>query len=132
MNPFSINPLALLGGLAIAIVIGFGGGWTAQGWRLTTQIAEAKAERSDETAQRAEVALTDLTEASKKINEAAGGARVDFDAVLNKLAAIDRRYKDAKPPVLPPDCKPDPIRVRRLYEAAAASSEATTRSEPGR
>lgn len=132
MNPFSINPLHLLAAVVLAAAVGFGGGWTVQGWRLKTQIAEAKADRADETAQRAEVALTDLTDASRKINEAAGGARVDFDAVLNKLAAIDRRYKDAKPPVLPPDCKPDPIRVRRLTEAAAASIEATTRPEPGR
>lgn len=34
MNPLSINPLMLLGAGAMALALGFGSGWTTNGWRL--------------------------------------------------------------------------------------------------
>lgn len=132
MNPFTINPLAALIAAALIAATGFGAGWQTNGWRLNGQIAETKAATADEARQRAETAVTDMAAAAQKVNDAAGGARVDVARVLEKLSAIDRRYKDAKPTPLPPDCAPDAVRVRYLTEAAAAANSAITGPEPSR
>lgn len=132
MNPLAINPLAMLGGAVIMAAIGFGAGWQTNGWRLNGELAEQKSQTADEARQRAEVALADIAGAAKKINDAAGGARVDQGRVLEKLAAIDRRFKNEKPPALPPDCIPGDIRMRRLNDAAATANEAIAGPKPGR
>lgn len=124
MNPLSINPLALLGGALAAVAIGFGSGWAANGWRLGAEISAIKAERATDRADQAQAALTDLAEASKKINDAAGGAQADISSLGVKLDQIQKDFKNAKPTPLPPGCRPDAVRVRSLAAAVDATNAA--------
>lgn len=123
MNPLSINPLTLLGCGVLALVLGFGAGWTANGWRLHRDIAEIKQAQSDEKAKQSQKGLDDLATAAKKVNEAATSAHTDVSVLGQKLDAIDKEFKNAKPAPLPPDCHLDDRRLRRLTDAAAAVNE---------
>ena len=126
MNPLAIKALAGVGLLAIA----FGAGWTANGWRLSTELAEVRAAHSDEAAQAARDDLALYKSAAEKIHEAAAGAQVDLAAVNAQLAAIRKGQKNAPP--LPADCKPGDIRLRNLAETAAAADAAIARPVSGR
>jgi hypothetical protein len=132
MNPFSINPLALLGGVILSAAIGFGAGWQTQGWRGTAALAEVKRENAEAITAASTVALADYQLAAKTIKEAAAGAQVDNTAILGKLAEIKRNYTNAKPAPLPVDCKPGPDRLRYLSETAAAANAAIARSVSGK
>jgi hypothetical protein len=128
MNPLAIKALAGVGLLAIA----FGAGWTANGWRLSTELAEVRAAHSDEAAQAARDDLALYKSAAEKIHEAAAGAQVDLAAVNAQLAAIRKGQKNAPPPPLPADCKPGPVRLRNLAETAAAADKAIAGSVSGK
>ena len=117
MNPLAIKAPAGIGLLAIA----FGAGWTANGWRLSTELAEVRAAHSDEAARATRDDLALYKSAAEKIHEAAAGAQVDLAAVNAQLAAIRKGQKNAPPPPLPADCKPGAIRLKNLQETAAAA-----------
>jgi hypothetical protein len=117
--------------LALALVaLGTAGGWLVQGWRKDAEIADLKRNQADSKAGQYKAALDDLTTASKRINEAAAGARVDLSAVTGQLTTIRKEFKDAKP--LPDNCKPDAVRVRQLAATADAVDQAIAGSIPGR
>ena len=124
MNPLSINPTVLLGGALLVVVAGFGAGWTANGWRLNTEIANLKAERANEIAKQSQGALSDLASAAKHVKDAADGAQADMSQLGVKLDAIQKDVRNAKSIPLPADCKLDDGRLRRLAEGAAAVNEA--------
>jgi hypothetical protein len=124
MSPLTLNPLALLVGGALAVAIGFGSGWTANGWRLDAEISSIKADRASDRADQAQAALTDLAEAAKKIKDAADGAGIEFFAVNTQLADIKKDLKNANAKPLPPDCRPDTVRVRSLAAAVDATNKA--------
>jgi hypothetical protein len=124
VNPFSINPLALIVGATVAIGIGFGGGWTVNGWRLQGDIEHIKTERATDSVRQSQAALDDLVTAAGKIKAAADGANVDLSHLDSKLDQIRKDYKNAKPAPLPVDCRPDAPRVRKLTAAADAVDEA--------
>ncbi len=128
MNPLTIK---LLAGAGI-ILLAFGAGWTANGWRLKTDLANVKLDNAEAITQASRVALADYQAAAKVISDAAGGAQVDINALGVKLDAINRRIKNAPPAPLPPDCKPGPVRLRNLAEAAAAADASAARPVPGR
>jgi len=123
MNPLAIK---LLVGVGI-ITLAFGAGWTANGWRLHADISDIKTTQANEISQASQVALADYKEGAKAIKDAAAGAQLDLSNLGMKLDAIDRRTKNAKPPPLPPDCRPGPVRLRNLSEAAAAIDAAIAR-----
>jgi hypothetical protein len=128
MNPLSINPLALLAGAALALVLGFGSGWQVNGWRLGAEIADLKGDYANEKKDQAESALVDFKEESKKIRAAAD----DFMAVQSSLdkkvndIRKDLKHVQATSP-LPADCLPDAGRMRILEDAVKAAREAATR-----
>lgn len=124
MNPLTLNPLALLAGGALAVAIGFGAGWKTNGWRLDAEISSIKADRANDRATQSEAALTDLAEASRRIKEAADGAGFEFSVVSAQLADIKKDLKNANAKPLPPDCRPDSVRVRSLAAAVDATNKA--------
>jgi hypothetical protein len=105
----------------------FSAGWATNGWRLGTDIAKIKLEAATGRADATELALKKLADDSKKVNEAAVKSAATINGVNDKLDAIRKDMKNAKPPPLPAGCRPDPVRVRALTEAAAAVDAATTR-----
>ena len=132
MNPFAINPLVLLGAGAAALVIGFGAGWQVQGWRGAAELSGVKLSNAEAITQASEVALSDYKLAATVIKDAAAGAQVDVTNLGAKLDAINRKIKNAPPPPLPADCRPGPVRLRNLAEAAATADAAIARPVPGK
>lgn len=131
MSPLLFNPLHLLAGATLAVAMGFGTGWTANGWRLGQQVAEVKAEGAKKDADASKAALEDLVGGIKVVKESAERAQVDVGNVNYALAQLRKDFKNANPPPLPPDCMPDPIRVRALTGAATATDQAIARPKPG-
>lgn len=127
-----MNPLALIGGALLALAIGFGSGWSVNGWRLSAEIADMKRIDAEVISTASQAALLDYAAGAKQIKDAAVGAQVDVSGMNNKLADIQRRMKNAPPPVLPVDCRPGSLRLQYLTEAAAATDKAAARSEPSR
>lgn len=117
------NPLHLLGGAAIAVAIGFGGGWMVNGWRLNTDIAEIKTAHAQEVAKQAAATVTQMQADAAAIHTAA----TEFAAIQNTLGpkfdALTKGIKNAPHP-LPVDCVPDAYRVRNLREAINAANAA--------
>lgn len=105
MNPLSINPLTGLAGLAIAAAIGFGSGWTVNGWRLNGEIkeielgAEKAARKSEqdartkeqEHAKRLQDAQHAATEREKKLRADADALRATAGSLRDDLAEFRRR-----------------------------------------
>ena len=128
MNPLTVK---LLPGAAI-VLAAFGAGWTANGWRLNTNLAEVKLNNAESITAASRVALADYELAAKTIKEAAGGAQTDITTLGAKLDAINRRIKNAPPAPLPVGCSPGAQRLRDLAEAAAATDQTAARSVPSR
>lgn len=132
MNPLTVNPLVILGGAALVGALGFGAGWTTNGWRLKADIAEIKTANAEAISQASQVALSDYQDAAKSIKDAAAGAQVDLSNVSAQLVAIRRNQKNAPPPPLPADCRPGAQRLHNLSETAAAADRAISRPVPGK
>ena len=132
MNPLSINPLVLLGAGAAALAIGFGAGWQVQGWRGAAELSSVKLNNAEAITQASTVALTDYKLAATAIKDAAAVAQVDVTNLGVKLDAINRKIKNAPPPPLPADCRPGPVRLRNLAEAAATADAAIARPVSGK
>lgn len=132
MTPEQIK-LAIQGAvLAGLLAIGFAAGWFINGWRLHADVADLKTARAVEIAVQYKDAAEDLKASAEVVKEAAIGNRTDVTAISSKLAAIDQRIKNAPPAPLPPDCKPGPVRLRDLSEAAAAVDKTIARPVAGR
>lgn len=110
---------------ALAAVIGAGGGWIANGWRLNAQIAETKAQIATDKAAQSDAALQDIKADSAAIHNAATQYAAIASALAPKLTALTKELKNAPP--LPPGCKPDAYRVRNLEAAIDAANEAAAR-----
>lgn len=121
MNPLTIK---LLAG-AVIIIGAFGAGWMVQGWRLNTEIAQIKAQSSDENAQRAQIAVSDLQADAALIHNAATEYANVQTTLGGKLDLIRKDLKNvqAKAP-LPAGCAPDADRLRNLKAAVSAANEA--------
>lgn len=132
MNPEQIKLALQAAAGAALLALAFSAGWGINGWRLHAKVADLKTDAANTAAQQAEVALSDLTEASNRIKQAAAGAQVDMSGLSLKLTSIDRRLKNAPPAPLPPDCRPGPVRLRVLTEAAGAVDQAIARPDTGR
>lgn len=126
MNPLTLRIAAVLAGAALA----FSAGWVVNGWRLKAEIAAIKTEQSEGRASQAKAALEDLAAAAKNIKTAATGHQTDISAINAALAAIRKDIKNAKP--LPPDCRPDDVRVRALEAAVDAINKAGVGQQPSR
>jgi hypothetical protein len=125
MNPLSLNPLALMAGAVLSIAIGFGGGWTVNGWRLGADLSELKAQHAEERAVQAQGALADLATAAAKIHAAADQYAGIQTTLGTKLEQLRKEFQNAKP--LPVNCRPDDFRLRHLKSAVDATNEAAAR-----
>lgn len=125
MNPLTIDPLRALGGAVIMLAIGFGGGWMVNGWRLTGDLAEQRAESAEARAKSAGDALTQLEGRIKAMNDASTEARADVSDVHVKLNQISKELKNvqANRP-LPAGCRPDDGRLQSLRKAVGATNAA--------
>lgn len=132
MNPLTMNPGALLAGTAVALALGFGAGWSVNGWRLHADLADEKREHAEEITKASQAALDDYKTAAGLIKAAAEGAQVDVSGLKTKIDILDRRIRNAPPPPLPADCHPGSQRLRDLSDAAAATDKAAARPVAGR
>lgn len=128
MNPLMIKPLLITG--AVALALGFGGGWMVNGWRLNADIADLKTNAATAQAATATAALADLETGMKRVTAAAKTAQGNVGTVNSQLDQIRKEFKNATPPPLPAGCNPDDIRMRALAAAAGAVDEAIARPKP--
>lgn len=128
---FISNPLYLLIAAATIFAAGSGTGWTANGWRLNAEIAHLKAAASDTRAAQSQAALDKFVAASRVIQLQADQGQLDLSAINHQLVVIQKDFKNAKAPPLPPDCRPGHERVRKLTATAIAVDHAITGQEPG-
>ena len=117
------NPLNMLAGAAVAVAIGFGGGWMVNGWRLNTDIAEIKTTHAQEVAKQAAATVTQMQTDAAAIHTAA----TEFATIQNTLGpkfdALTKEIKHAPRP-LPANCRPDDYRVRNLKDAIDTANTA--------
>ena len=121
-----IDKLKLLIALGV-LSAGLAIGWTAQGWRKDAAIDRINAARASDRAVQAEGALTDLTAAAKKINDAAlalAASDRTLDARLDTLTTELKHERKKNP--LPADCKPNAERMRSLAAAVDAANKAAS------
>lgn len=132
MTPEQIKLAVQVAAGAALLALSFGAGWVVNGWRLHADVADLKATRAGEVADQYKAAAEDLKAAAEVVKESAIGNRTDAAAIGAKLASIDQRIKNAPPAPLPADCKPGPVRLRNLAEAAAAVDQTIARPVAGR
>lgn len=124
-NPLTMKPLALLGGVVVAAAIGFGGGWMVNGWRLSSDVAEAKLEAAEQRADAANTALDQLAGRLDAMNTQTTAAQLDVSTLSAKMDVIRKDQKNAQvQQPLPKDCIPDAGRVGRLRDAVGAANAA--------
>lgn len=113
--------IAAAAGLAVA-VLGFGAGWTINGWRLGAELAGEKAARAQDQAAHAGAALATLQADAAVIHQAATEYAGIKSTLAPKIAALTKELRNA--PRLPADCRPDAVRVRNLDAAIDAANQA--------
>jgi len=116
--------IAVGAGLAAA-VLGFGAGWAVNGWRLGAELAGEKAARAQDQATQVGAALSAMQADASAIRQAATEYAAAQSTLAPKLAALTKELRNAKP--LPPDCRPDAVRVRNLEAAIDAANQAAAR-----
>ena len=105
---------AALGGLAV----GFGAGWTAQGWRLGAATTECRAEAAAATAEAASAALSEIQRSTEAMTAAAARVRQAGERSARAQDEAAKRWEvltQAQP--LPADCKPDAARIQAMRDA---------------
>lgn len=113
-----------IAGIIAAVLAIFFAGWISNGWRKDAEISSIVEKQAKADLTSAKKALADLNAASKTIHDKAD----EFNAVNvtlgQKLDAIRKDLKNAKP--LPVDCKPDDFRLRKLSDSISAANKAAT------
>ncbi len=123
-----MNPVHVAAGGLVLVLAGFGAGWTANGWRLDAELAALKTEHAQQRAAQAAATVITMQDDAKAISTAAR----DLSAIQNTLGpkfdALRKEVQHAtKASPLPPDCRPDDVRVRNLETAIDAANKAATR-----
>ncbi len=113
--------ILLLAGLLLAGVAG----WVANGWRHGAEIAELRRAHAEFRAGLSEQALADVQADAATVRQAATEFRTIQSILAPKMTALTKELRNAKP--LPPDCRPDPVRVRNLDAAIDAANQAIPR-----
>lgn len=108
MNPLSLNPVALITGLLLSLLLGFGAGWKVQAWRHGEQMAKierdqaAAAETASESArlkerswnQQLTEARNEATKRETKIRADGDTARRSADGLRNEITTIRRQLPE--------------------------------------
>lgn len=122
MNPFLLNPLHALAAGVVALAIGFGGGWSVNGWRLGAQLSELRAAHAEEKSKQAMDTVTTMKADAQSIHDAAKQFTTIQNSLGPKFDALKKEVRNAKP--LPAGCAPDDVRVRNLDAAIEAANAA--------
>lgn len=107
---------------AASVALSFAAGWTVNGWRHGAELAELTAARAQADLATTNQALQDLGAAGATIRARADEFAGIQSTLGEKLDAIRKDMKNAKP--LPVDCRPDDFRVRKLSDAVDAAKQA--------
>lgn len=126
MIPFN---LVVIIALVTALVSGFGS-WFVTDGLADAEIAAIEKRHAEQERDDATAALTQFKEDAKVIHDAAEKAQLDLSAVNAELVKIRKGRKDAPP--LPPDCVPEPVRMRSLSDSVDATNRAIAGREPRR
>lgn len=113
------NPWIMAGAAVAAASLGFGVGWTLNGWRLSTALAECRAEAAEERRDAAEFALDQLQLGAASMAQAASAVAESGRRAAQATEAARKRWEahvQALP--LPEGCRRDPGRAEALREAA--------------
>ncbi|WP_428852758.1 hypothetical protein [Imbroritus primus] len=110
---------------AVAIAAGLFAGWAAWQWQANAyerQIATINEEQARADLSAAQQEIIGLRQDTANINQKATELLGIQSTLGGQIAAIRKDMKNAKP--LPPDCRPDDFRVRKLSDAVAAAKQA--------
>lgn len=125
MNPLSINPGPLIIAGVVTVVLGFGAGWSINGWRLESKVATVQKDAAETRAASANAALDQLAGRMDAMNTSATAVRLDVSTLAVKMDQIRKEQKNAQAQApLPVDCKPDAGRLDRLRDAVTAANAA--------
>ena len=83
----------LLATFAVSLALGFGGGWTANGWRLGAEIAQIKQDQSDAVTKGVQQALADTIKYQRTKDDAIKKAE-SRAAIAAASAAANRAESD--------------------------------------
>lgn len=113
------NPWALVIAALVCIALGFGAGWTLNGWRLSAALAECRAEAAEERRDAAEFALDQLQLGAASMAQAASSVAESGRRAAQATDAARKRWEaHVKALPLPDGCRRDPGRAEALREAA--------------
>ncbi|WP_240804919.1 hypothetical protein [Cupriavidus oxalaticus] len=119
----SVVPWRAIAALALGACL-FAAGWAVNGWRKDAEIERMKTASAQADLAGANKAIEDIGLASTRIREAADDYAGIQTTLGDKLDAIRKDLKNAKP--LPVGCRPDDVRVRKLSDAINAAKQAAT------
>lgn len=135
MIPDFLNPYMLwikLGAAVLAVVAIFSAGMWLEGTIKDKQIAVIQRDAAEQTAVDATAAVTTLQRFISQMRFAGIDYGKRQDELFAKLDALNKRFRDAiKSSPLPPDCKPDAVRVQHLETAIDAANAAAASSGSG-
>jgi hypothetical protein len=113
------NPWLLAGAAVAAAALGFGAGWTLNGWRLSSAVDKCRAEAAEERRDAAEFALDQLQLGAASMAQAVSSVAESGRRAAQATDAARKRWEahvQALP--LPEGCRRDPGRAEALREAA--------------
>lgn len=125
MIPAPYRSLAAGVAVLLAIALAGGAGWVANGWRYGAELAELRRAHAEFRAGLSEQALADVQADAATIREAATEFATIQSTLAPRMTALTKELRNAKP--LPPDCRPDPVRVRNLDAAIDAANQVIAR-----
>lgn len=121
-----------LAGAAVALIAAFSSGMWLQGTIKDKQIAVIQRDAAERTAVDATAAITTLQRFISQMHTASIDYSKNQDVLFAKLDMLNKRFLDAvKASPLPPDCKPDAIRVQHLETAVNAANAAASSTGSG-
>ena len=125
MIPAPYRTLAVVILVLVGLLLAGAGGWFANGWRHDAEIADLRRAHAEYRAGLSEQALADVQAEAKTIRTAAAEFAAIQSTLAPRMTALTKELRNAKP--LPPDCRPDPVRVRNLDAAIDAANKSIPR-----
>jgi len=109
----------------IGLLLAGAAGWFTNGWRHGAEIAELQRAHTEFRATLSEQALANVQADAAAIRAAATEFATIQSTLAPRMSALTKELRNAKP--LPPDCRPDPVRVRNLDAAIDAANQSIPR-----
>lgn len=109
----------------VGLLLAGAAGWAANGWRHGAEIAELRRAHAEFRAGLSEQTLADVQADAATIRKAATEFATIQSTLAPRMTALTKELRNAKP--LPPDCRPDPVRVRNLDAAIDAANQVIAR-----